>query len=119
MKTKNPNPSRSNSSKRQVEFYVRNDQYSCSRKTFREIRHYQQMTDVLIPKISFQRLIMEILRSFNPDARIAHSAVEACQVVAEHYLVELFNDSQRAANHARRKTVQPRDMQLVLEFKPV
>ena len=88
----------------------------------REIRKYQKYVDLLIPMVSFQRLVREIIqdtcRDRNIDMkRIQSTALLALQEASEHYLVELFQNSQLAAIHANRVTVLPRDIQLVRYFK--
>ncbi|CAG8714144.1 16362_t:CDS:2, partial [Acaulospora colombiana] len=79
----------------------------------REIRRYQKSTELLIRKLPFQRLT---------DLRFQSSAVMALQEAAEAYLVSLFEDTNLAAIHAKRVTIQPKDLQLarrlrVLELK--
>ena len=88
----------------------------------REIRKYQKSVDLLIPMVSFQRLVREIIqdtcRDRNIDMkRIQSTALLALQEASEHYLVELFQNSKLAAFHGNRVTVLPRDIQLVRYFK--
>ena len=49
--------------------------------------------------------------------RIQSTALLALQEASEHYLVQLFQNSQLAAIHGNRVTVLPRDIQLVRYFK--
>ena len=82
--------------------------------TLREIRKYQKSTDLLIRKAPFQRLVREIcqqidrekMREFN--TRFQSTAVLALQA----YLINLFEWTNLCAMHAKRVTIQPRDMQL-------
>ena len=89
----------------------------------REIRRYQTSTDLLIPKLNFQRLIKEILHVECKELHLGHSkkiqstAVLALQHAAEQYVTELFEKSQQAAIHGKRVTVVPQDLQLVLNFR--
>ena len=39
------------------------------------------------------------------------------QCVTEQYVTELFSKSQRAAIHGKRITVQPEDMEIVIDFR--
>ncbi|KAK0486975.1 histone H3 [Armillaria luteobubalina] len=78
----------------------------------REIRRYQKSTDLLIRKLPFQRLVREIAQDFKTDLRFQSSAVMALQEAAEAYLVSLFEDTNLAAIHAKRVTIQPKDMAL-------
>ena len=83
----------------------------------RAIRKYQKSTCTLIPKVRFQRLVREIAQGFKPDLRFQSNAVLALQEAAEAYLVGLFEDSNLCAIHAKRVTIQPKDMQLARRLR--
>ncbi|KAK0242787.1 histone H3 [Armillaria gallica] len=83
----------------------------------REIRRYQKSTDLLIRKLPFQRLVREIAQDFKTDLRFQSSAVMALQEAAEAYLVSLFEDTNLAAIHAKRVTIQPKDMALARRLR--
>jgi len=83
----------------------------------REIRRYQRSTDLLIPKLPFQRLVKEIAQQLNADIRFQSSALAALQESAEAYLTILFEDSNLCAIHAKRVTIQPKDLQLAQRLK--
>ncbi|KIH56101.1 core histone H2A/H2B/H3/H4 [Ancylostoma duodenale] len=70
-------------------------------KALRDIRHLQRTTELLIPRLSFQRVVREIT---NKEA-------------AEVYLTCMFEDSNLAAIHARRVTIMPKDMHLVRRLR--
>jgi histone H3/H4 len=72
----------------------------------REIRRYQKSTELLIRKLPFQRLVREIAQDFKTDLRFQSSAIGALQESAEAYLVSLFEDTNLAAIHAKRVTIQ-------------
>jgi len=74
----------------------------------REIRRYQKSTELLIRKLPFQRLVREIAQDFKTDLRFQGSAVLALQEATEAYLVGLFEDTNLAAIHAKRVTIQVR-----------
>ncbi|KAI0676282.1 hypothetical protein C8Q78DRAFT_8510 [Trametes maxima] len=76
----------------------------------REIRRYQKSTELLIRKLPFQRLVREIAQDFKTDLRFQSSAVMALQEASEAYLVSLFEDTNLAAIHAKRVTIQPKDL---------
>ena len=78
----------------------------------REIKKYQKSTELLIRKQPFQRLVREIAQNYKTDLRFQGSAVLALQEASEAYLVGLFEDTNRCAIHAKRVTIQPKDMQL-------
>jgi len=83
----------------------------------REIRKYQKSTDLLIRKLPFQRLVREIAQDFKTDLRFQSSAVLALQEAAEAYLVSLFEDTNLAAIHAKRVTIQPKDLALARRLR--
>ncbi|KAJ7817120.1 histone H3.2-like protein [Mycena olivaceomarginata] len=87
----------------------------------REIRKYQKKTESLIRKHPFQRLVKEISQDIKARAltlnlqkvvRFQSSALTALQEAAEAYLVSLFEDTNLAAIHAKRITVQRKDLAL-------
>jgi histone H3 len=67
--------------------------------------------------LSFQRLVREIAQDFKTDLRFQSSAVMALQEAAEAYLVSLFEDTNLAAIHAKRVTIQPKDIQLARRLR--
>ncbi|KAJ2589851.1 histone H3.1, partial [Coemansia sp. RSA 1722] len=83
----------------------------------REIRRYQKSTELLIRKLPFQRLVREIAQDFKTDLRFQSSAIAALQEAAESYLVGLFEDTNLAAIHGRRVTIQPKDLQLARRLR--
>ena len=82
-----------------------------------QIRKYQRSTELLIRKLPFQRLVRELIHDRNPDMRAAFSTVDCLQEAAESYLVELFQDANLAAIHARRVTVMPKDILLARRIR--
>lgn len=58
----------------------------------REIRRYQQSTELLIPRAPFQRLCQEILHDFarSPVFKVQKSAICALQEATEAHLVGVF-----------------------------
>ena len=83
----------------------------------REIRRYQKSTNLLIRKLPFQRLVREVAQEFNADLRFQGSAILALQEATEAYLVGLFEDTNLAAIHAKRVTIQPKDVQLARRIR--
>ncbi|EGD78697.1 histones H3 and H4 [Salpingoeca rosetta] len=83
----------------------------------REIRRYQKSTELLIRKLPFQRLVREIAQDFKTDLRFQSQAVGALQEAAEAYLVNLFEDTNLCAIHAKRVTIMPKDIQLARRIR--
>ena len=75
----------------------------------REIRRYQKSTELLI---LFQHLVCKILQGYSVGYRVTLAMMMALQEAAEAYLVQLLEDSNLCAIHAKRITIQPKDIQL-------
>lgn len=94
---------------------------SAATRKLREIKKI--MGDNLqITKAPFARLVKHIMQNLNgmPQAenmRLTPEALNAMQEVSEAFTSRLFEDSHLAANHAKRVTVMPKDMQLVLRLR--
>lgn len=82
-----------------------------------EIRRFQKTTELLIPKLPFQRLVREISEEFKTDLRFQTSAILALQEGAEAYMVGLFQDANLCAIHAKRVTVMPKDFDLARRIR--
>jgi histone H3 len=78
----------------------------------REIRRYQKSTDLLIRRLPFQRLVREIAQDFKMDLRFQDNAILALQEATESYIVNLFEDVNMIAIHAKRVTIAPKDLKL-------
>ena len=78
----------------------------------REIRRYQKSMELLIHKLPFQHLIREILQGFGVGFRVTPAMIMVLQEAAEAYLVQLLEDSNVCAIHAKCITIQPKDIQL-------
>ncbi|KAJ7204277.1 histone H3 [Mycena rebaudengoi] len=83
----------------------------------REIRRYQKSTNLLIRKLPFQRLVREVAHEFKVDLRFRASALLALQEASEAYLVSLLEDTNLAAIHAKRVTIQPKDLLLARRLR--
>ena len=87
----------------------------------REIRKYQKSTELLIKKLPFQRLVREIARDFPingvDELKFQSTAILALQEAAEAFLTGLFEDTNLCALHAKRITIQPKDMQLARRIR--
>ena len=87
----------------------------------REIRRYQKSTDLLIRKAPFCRLTREILTTKVYNAqnieRMTGTALLAIQEASESYLVQLNEDTNSCAIHAKRVTIMPKDIQLARRIR--
>jgi histone H3-like centromeric protein A len=87
----------------------------------REIRRYQQSTDLLLLKLPFARLVrevaQEILPSGSEEFRWQSQAIMALQEATEAFLVHLFEDTNLCAIHAKRVTIMQKDIQLARRLR--
>jgi len=83
----------------------------------REIRKYQKSTELMIPKLAFQRLVREIAQNFRTETKWQTTALLALQEAAEAFLVGLFEDMNLCALHAKRVTIMPKDMALARRIR--
>ena len=85
----------------------------------REIKHEQRKVELSMPKAPFQRLVREIAQDIVPDIRFSRGALAAAQTATEQFLIELMADSQVAACHAKRITINDKDMQVVCHLQHI
>jgi histone H3 len=64
-------------------------------------------------------LVREVAQEFKNDLRFQSSAIDALQESAEAYLVSLFEDTNLCAIHAKRVTIQAKDMQLARRLRSI
>lgn len=99
-------------------YYMGNKNFKINLTTIRAIKKLQTTTTMCIPRLPFSRLIREILSEMGKvDHRIQLEALRALQEAAEFYLTYLFEDANRCACHAKRVTLLPKDIRLVLDIK--
>ena len=77
---------------------------------------------MLIRKAPFQRLVREIAQNVAPehlknDLRFQSVAILALQEAAEAYLIGLFEDAYLCSIHAKRVTLQVKDMILARRIR--
>jgi histone H3 len=83
----------------------------------REIRKYQRSTDLLIRRLPFQRLVREIAQGMRSDLRFRANALLALQEATETYMVGVFEDTNLCAVHAKRVTIEVKDMKLAMRIR--
>lgn len=82
-----------------------------------EIKRYRKSTELLIPKLPFQRLVREIASQYMVNLKFKSETLAALQEASEAYLVGLFEDSVLCAVHAKRVTLMPKDIQLARRIR--
>jgi histone H3 len=83
----------------------------------REIRKYQKTTCLLLRRMPFAQLVREIAQDFRNELRFQATAMLALQEATEAYLIGLFEDTNLIAIHAKRVTIQVKDMQLARRIR--
>ena len=88
----------------------------------REIRKFQKGTDTLIKKMPFARLVRELTGKYNSDPaggekRWQSTALLALQEAAEAYMVQVFEDTNLCAIHAKRVTITKKDLGLAMRIR--
>jgi len=94
--------------------------YRPGTRALMEIRKYQKGTELLIRKLPFQRLVREVARDndrFQREWRFNTEALTALHEASEAYLVDLFEDTNLCAIHAKRVTIFPKDIQLARRIR--
>ena len=85
--------------------------------TLREVKRYQKTVDMLLPRASFQRVVRAITMEMDHTLRFQSQALQALQEASEAYIVGLFEDTNLCAIHAKRVTVQRKDMDLARRIR--
>ena len=75
------------------------------------------MRELLCWKFCMVRLIREITQDFKPNLHFQATALLAIQEVMEAWLVWFMEDMNLCAIHAKRVTIQPRDLLLVKRIR--
>jgi histone H3 len=90
----------------------------------REIRRYQKSTNLLFPKLPFQRLVRDIVREMRENKIIIFDSLRfqpttllALQEASEAYLVGVFEDANLCCIHAKRVTLMDKDIQLARRIR--
>ena len=80
-------------------------------------RRYRPGTLALREIRKFQRLVREIATNYKSDLRFQTQAILALQEACEAYMVNLFQDTNLCAIHAKRVTIMPKDMMLARRIR--
>lgn len=83
----------------------------------RNIRKQQKSTDLIIPKANFKRVAQEIMQFYRTDARFGADALSLLQTVVENYMVDVLEDTNLCAIHAKRQSIMPKDIQLARRIR--
>ena len=114
-----PYSQRKKTSKKKLPFTIRQRKFRPGTVALREIRRYQKSSNLLIPKMPFRRLVREIALSIYgvDQKRFQESSLSALQEAAESFLVNLLEEANLCAIHAKRITLQPKDITLARKIR--
>ena len=98
--------------KKQVQFVM-----DSGLKADLDIQRERNSSDLAIPKATFTRNFRNLVKEMGVTNRFTSEAVVAIQEVSEAFLVSIFEDTEQAAKHCKRKTIQVEDMQLVADMR--
>ncbi|XP_029832734.2 serine/arginine repetitive matrix protein 1-like [Ixodes scapularis] len=80
----------------------------------KNIRHLQRTTHLLIPRLSFARVVREILQGLAPSRSDCYYmqglALQALQEASEVFVMNFLSASYQCSLHAKRKTLMKQDM---------
>ncbi|KAI6236483.1 Histone domain-containing protein [Aphelenchoides besseyi] len=89
--------------------------------SLKEIRHYQNTTNLLIQRRPFMKVVKDISNKLTAESGKMYKwkmkALIALQEACEHFLIGLFEDCNLLAIHARRVTIMPKDMTLARKIR--
>lgn len=115
---KNNSSSSSGSGSGQEENQRKKYRYRPGTVALRDIRRLQKITELLIPRISFQRFVREITMELTDKTlRFQSAALLALQESTEAYLIHLFEDVNLCAIHAKRITIMRKDIDLARRIR--
>ena len=81
-------------------------------KARRDIKRYQNTVELLLQPTGFSRAIRYECDAHNSDTRHSATALRFIQSIVENYLVGIFQDANKLAAHAKRKTLLVKDILL-------
>ena len=87
-----------------------------------EIRKFQKTTNLLLAKSAFKRVVKDITTDLHEkegcdDVRYRPETINALQKAAEALVVELFEDANLLALHAKRVTITKKDLLLAIRMR--
>ena len=82
----------------------------------REIRNMQKGTDLIIPRLPFNRLVREIAQDYHTDLWFEAPAIEALLTASEDFIIKVLESSNLSAIHAGRLTLFPKDIHLAVRI---
>ncbi len=85
--------------------------------TLLKIRKLQKSTGLPITEAPFNRLVRNITQEHMRNVRFQAGAAKALQHVSEAFIIEMFEEAQLAALHAKRVRIIPNDIHLAVRME--
>ena len=84
----------------------------------REIKKYQKMEDKrLCAKAPLLRRVRDVMKEHDPEMRVSSVALEAVHEAVEAYMVNMLEDANLCAIHAKRQTLMKKDVSLAMRIR--
>jgi histone H3/H4 len=84
-------------------------------KMMRAIFKQQLSTEPVLPRVSFGRLVREVMASYSHEAvNVRGTGMRALQCAAEEHLTEMFSEAARLAHYSNRDTITSADLRFVM-----
>ena len=84
-------------------------------KVIRAIFRQQLSTKPVLPRVSFGRLVREVMAEYSDEAiNVRGSGMLALQCAAEEHLTEMFSEAARLAHYSNRDTITSADLRFVM-----
>jgi len=81
----------------------------------RAIFKQQLSTEPVLPRVSFGRLVREVMASYSNEAvNVRGTGMRALQCAAEEHLTEMFSEAARLAHYSNRDTITSADLRFVM-----
>lgn len=94
--------------------------YRPRNNALREIKYYQQTSDLLLRRLPFARLVREVTENYlgaDYGIKWQSHAVLALQEACEAFLIHLLEDTNLCAIHAKRVTIMQKDIELARRIR--
>ena len=86
-------------------------------KALQEIKEFHSLTELLIRKLPFQRLVKELIQARQNDLKVQGLAMKALQEAGEIFLVGLLEQVNLCMIHAKCMAIMQKDIQMARRIR--
>ena len=86
-------------------------------KALKEIKKFQSLTELLIQKLPFQRLVKELIQAKQNDLKVQGLAMKALQEAGEIFLMGFLEQVNLGIIDAKCVMIMPKDIQLARRIR--